>query len=847
MVSTKIEIPAVIIILVVIYIISAISIAITHATQQYEELIIIYPQGYDIQSIESFGCVIERIFTRFNMALLTCSVAARRIIEGLGIKVVQNFNVSIDVTTSNLRIYKEVKQVWVGEHGIPLAWSWAISRVAADIVWRHLGVTGYGATIAILDTGIDPTHPLLAGKLRGWIEFDRKGRPVCSSPRDTYGHGTWVASIAAGGDTNTYIFGVAPYANIISALVLPGGYGTAAQVLAGLEWSLEPYDCRGVKLGIKPDVVSMSFGATANYSNVFLQAIAKLIENGIVPVAAIGNSGPHTTSNPGNIWGVIGVGATNFDNNVAWFSSYEDVEWPDPPSTWPFRGTYQRVYRKPDLVAPGIDVPGAFPGELLAIGSGTSASTPIVAGIAAMVSRILASKGFNGVKLVEEVYSIITSTATPIDTPGSGNGLVNAFRAISKALGRTINNIEVKVEPSTVTLWEEINVSVRGVMEGIEIAVYMAGVEVYRGIYRVDRPITVRVPPTHIGGNEVIVVDRGGLYYGETIASVLPSIYVTPSNVTIGRFITITVSGLGIGDLITIYMRNNILTLDIANLRGSYIGSLAIPHVPPGRYNIVLNDFSTPSIRLYTTIDVVDRERETITQIINRTEVYNYTTIVKEYMVLPITVNIKHHYIFNTTDYIDVMTVYPNITIRSIEAKSLHNRRISCNVVNITEIFNGVHRVWFIINMLEPIEEEDIILKLEISLGNINIDYPVPIKLLAIDPIRESLEGLKARIGDLNGSLLLMDTKMLNMSNTIIELVKDLDEAKNRIEKLYIEVNSIRGNLTSYSPIVDYVAKRLMDIEDNVNFVERLIYIVLAIAITLIVVSTIFMRRISKG
>ncbi|MCI4437101.1 MAG: S8 family serine peptidase, partial [Ignisphaera sp.] len=361
-----------------------------------KEFIVYFNSVDEVNYARSLGCAVENIFWGINAALLTCPSGAVSVLRLSGVFIAPNINVSISSTFSSVRILgslEKVSQSSGTQVNVSVAWSWAVSRVGADLVWRYLHVNGEGSVIAVLDTGIDPTHPLLLGKVAGWIEFDRKGRPVCSSPRDTYGHGTWVASIAAGGDTERYIFGVAPKAKIIAALVLPGGYGSAAQILAGLNWVLNPVDCRGNSLNIsRVAVVSMSFGESNNYTNVFLPAIEKLIEKGIVPVAAIGNEGPYSSANPGNIWGVIGVGATDFNDNVAWFSSYEEVEWPEPPSNWSFKDYYPKTYMKPDVVAPGVDVPGAWMGELIAIGSGTSASTPIVSAIAAMVSNILYAK-----------------------------------------------------------------------------------------------------------------------------------------------------------------------------------------------------------------------------------------------------------------------------------------------------------------------------------------------------------------------------------------------------------------------------------------------------------------------
>jgi hypothetical protein len=448
-----------------------------------------------------------------------------------------------------------------------------------------------------------------------------------------------------------------------------------------------------------------------------------------------------------------------------------------------------------------------------------------------MVSRILVSKGFSGVKLVEEVYDILTSTATYINVTGSGYGLVNAFKAVSKALDRRINVVEVKVEPSTTTLWEEVNIDVKGVVEGIELSIYIAGVEVYRGIYKLNQPIKVRVPPTHIGGNDVVVIDRGGIYYGEALISIYPAIYVTPRNISIGRPINIAVSGLGIADLITIYIESNILTLDIANLRGSYISQLFIPYLPQGRYNILLVDLTTPNIRISTSIEIVSEAVRNATQIINRTEIYNYTNIVKEYTALPMTINIKQHYIFNATDYIDIASAYPNITIVDAIFRSIDNKRTSYSIINITEISSGVYRIWFKVDALEPINEMDGVIYIKIYMEGNEIVYPAPIKLLSEDPVKTNIIDVEKRLYSLNRSVVDLEINIQNISENVKRAMKNLSEAINRVDKLDINVANIEREMSSYGYTASYVSRKLNDIESNIDFITTTLYIAFALSI----------------
>lgn len=199
--------------------------------------------------------------------------------------------------------------------------------IGSDLAW-DAGYTGEGITVAILDTGVDYTHPDLAhafGDYKGWDFVDNNDDPQETPVGDPRGgstnHGTHVAGTVA---ANGLIKGVAPNATLLSYRVLgPGGSGTTENVVAGIE--------RAVQDGA--DVMNLSLGNTQNDPD-FATSIALdwAMAEGVVAVTSNGNSGPDnwTVGSPGTSREAISVGANRLPYNV--YSSEiftsEGVEYP---------------------------------------------------------------------------------------------------------------------------------------------------------------------------------------------------------------------------------------------------------------------------------------------------------------------------------------------------------------------------------------------------------------------------------------------------------------------------------------------------------------------------------------
>nr|WP_052310344.1 S8 family peptidase [Streptomyces viridochromogenes] len=252
----------------------------------------------------------------------------------------------------------------------------SVPQIGAPKAWS-VGYDGKGVKIAVLDTGVDGTHDDLKGQVIGAKNFT-----TSPDTTDKVGHGTHVASIAAGTGAKSggKYKGVAPGAKILNGKVLDdGGFGSDSEVLAGIEWAA----AEGA------DVVNMSLGGGDTPAIDPLEAAVNKLseEKGILFAIAAGNEGEfgeQTIGSPGSAAAALTVGAVDDKDKLAPFSS---------------RGPGLDGALKPDVTAPGVDITAASaPGNQIAgeVGenppgymtiSGTSMATPHVAGAAAILKQ----------------------------------------------------------------------------------------------------------------------------------------------------------------------------------------------------------------------------------------------------------------------------------------------------------------------------------------------------------------------------------------------------------------------------------------------------------------------------
>lgn len=217
---------------------------------------------------------------------------------------------------------------------------------------------GAGVRIAILDTGVDPTHPDLSGRVVSQQNFTDSAELT-----DQHGHGTHVAGIAAG--SGVVYRGMAPQALVVSAKVLgDDNTGFSSWVIAGVDWALTQ----------QAAVVNLSLGSlpSSPAPTALDEACNAAVAAGAVVIAAAGNDGPSggTINSPAVAAKVIAVGASTNSNILAAFSS---------------RGPTLDGRTKPEVVAPGVGVVAPAVGGGYVTRSGTSMAAPLVSGLCACV------------------------------------------------------------------------------------------------------------------------------------------------------------------------------------------------------------------------------------------------------------------------------------------------------------------------------------------------------------------------------------------------------------------------------------------------------------------------------
>lgn len=342
---------------------------------------------------------------------------------------------------------------------------WGIHQIGADAVWQS-GITGRGIVVAGLDTGVEWNHEFLKNRYRGYttgetvehkynwfdavVQINRLNRDTISNPQnnpcglqspvpcDDHGHGTFTMGLVTGGYDNQYT-GIAPGSRWIGVRVMERGNGVISTYLKGLEWCLAPTDSEGesARPELAPDIINNSWACPSREGcipeNYWMldSAFSRLNQAGIFVVAASGNSGRDGCSSidapPALFRTVFTVGASDKMDSIADFSSRGPLS-PGGPI-------------KPEVVAPGVGIRSIYPGGQFKTANGTSASAPMVAGVAALMME--ANPSLRGHP--DRIREILINSAVPIEenpcgaaeSPNHvyGYGRINAPSAVENALG----------------------------------------------------------------------------------------------------------------------------------------------------------------------------------------------------------------------------------------------------------------------------------------------------------------------------------------------------------------------------------------------------------------------------
>jgi PKD repeat protein len=280
---------------------------------------------------------------------------------------------------------------------------WGVNRIGADLVWDIDGnlildagaPAGAGVKVAVIDTGIDYTHPDL--NVAGGDSFV----DYTTDYMDDHSHGTHVAGTIAALDNDIGVIGVAPEANLYAVKVLDSsGSGSYSDIIAGIDWAVSN----------DMDIISMSLGGSTDY--IYLQqACDNAYNKGVLVIAAAGNSGSYdgtgdTVLYPARYDSVMAVAATDhYDERASFSSTGPAVE----------------------ISAPGTYIYSTYPGGTYSYKSGTSMACPHISGIAALM--ISGNPDISNT----EVRTILQQTTEDLglDPTWQGFGLARADRAVS--------------------------------------------------------------------------------------------------------------------------------------------------------------------------------------------------------------------------------------------------------------------------------------------------------------------------------------------------------------------------------------------------------------------------------
>ncbi|WP_273275131.1 S8 family peptidase [Maribacter polysiphoniae] len=409
------------------------------------------PDGFEAE-MESLGATIKSTIPEIGVLVVSSS-------ENVSNKISKKGNVRSVVPDLNVQWIEPsdfaplASPLSIGSDEFYFDLLWGMDAIDAPEAW-NTGQTGAGVRVAVLDSGMDGTHPDIAPNLNTGLSASFiEDEDWQVQPGSYFNHGTHVAGTIAAADNEIGVIGVAPNAEIVAVKVLSefSGSGPFSSINAGIVYAAD----------IEADVINMSLGATLNKNGKFYdedgnftdkipskyiqevvhaqqRAINYAYRKGVTIVVSAGNGGENFDGNgstiklPASLNNVISVSATAPESWIE--NPLGDLDLP---------ASYTDYGRSHVTVsAPGGDfdspsdfwfydmVLSASPGGWF-FSAGTSMASPHVAGVAALII------GKNGGQMdPHEVTKQLTNTADNIDGNGAslyhGKGRVNAYRAVTE-------------------------------------------------------------------------------------------------------------------------------------------------------------------------------------------------------------------------------------------------------------------------------------------------------------------------------------------------------------------------------------------------------------------------------
>jgi len=329
--------------------------------------------------------------------------------------------------------------------------AWSVTKVGAPFVWDNYGYYGDGYVVAVSDTGVNYEHYDLRDHLwtnsdeipdngidddfNGYVDdyygyyFDGTGSGGCD-PMDTDGHGTHCAGSVSSDGAAGIDCGVAPQADIMSLRTYM--YATHQGEMA--VWESWQYALDN-GADISSNSIGWNYGWSPDRSTWRANAEAAMAA-GMTMVIAAGNDGPadETVTCPGDVPGVITVGATKITDEIAGFSGRGPVDWSSIAPYYDYPSL-----TKPDVCAPGVDIVSCdfqnIQGYLWGW-NGTSMATPHTAGTAALLLDA------NPTLTPAQIRQALEDYAKELGDPGKdnvyGSGRINSFASVSDYVGSPV-------------------------------------------------------------------------------------------------------------------------------------------------------------------------------------------------------------------------------------------------------------------------------------------------------------------------------------------------------------------------------------------------------------------------